>query len=158
MTHDPIGWADGINLYRYSLNDPLGLRDPYGLQAFCKLDTGVSGGAVQSPPGVNLSENIEQSKEMSFSEWYDHVSNKGPWDYKQQGRQYEGFGNTNYGATGKALGLPDQVIKRGAGWAAGRAGTKEDGHWWGKAPYGDSIIDQMYIDLGISYYDNTNKK
>lgn len=26
--------------------------------------------------------------------------NKGPWDYKQQGKQYQEFGNFNYGATG----------------------------------------------------------
>jgi len=41
----------------------------------------------------------------------------GPWDFKQQGGQYEDFGNYHYGAVGAALGLPELVLRRaGAGF------------------------------------------
>lgn len=47
--------------------------------------------------------------------FYDQVRNKGPWDLKQQGRQYEEAGNFVYGVTGKALRIPEQVLMRAAG-------------------------------------------
>ena len=69
---------------------------------------------------------------MNFSEWYNTVRNGGVWDYKQRGSEYENFGNFNYGATGRAVGVPAWILKCGAGWAQKRAGTsKQDwrGHW-----------------------------
>ena len=61
----------------------------------------------------------------------------------------------NYSATGRTMGVPAWILKRGAGWAQKRAGTsKQD---WrgplGPTPHGDDPVDQKYIQRGINYYD-----
>ncbi|MGP5737542.1 polymorphic toxin type 44 domain-containing protein [Pseudomonas aeruginosa] len=117
------------------------------------------------PPGVSLDANLEHSKSMRqiqfmkggypalYNWFYGMVRNKGEWDYKQKGRQYEEFGNFNYGAVGTAAGIPEQILLRAAGAAQGIAGTsKEDfGKWWGDSPYGDDRIDQVWIKAGVRY-------
>ena len=84
------------------------------------------------------------------------VRNGGNWDYKQKGSQYEDFGNFNYGATGRAVGIPAQILKRGAGWAQTRAGTskKDWGKPLGSPPHGDDPADQKQIQRGIDYHDS----
>uniref|UniRef100_UPI00403F1F27 polymorphic toxin type 44 domain-containing protein n=1 Tax=Massilia sp. METH4 TaxID=3123041 RepID=UPI00403F1F27 len=51
---------------------------------------------------------------------------------------YSQFGNFHYGATGSALGFPDEVFLQMAGWAQQQAGTS--GAAWGspsgRAPMG----------------------
>jgi hypothetical protein len=95
------------------------------------------------------------------------VRNKGPWDFKQQGRQYQEFGNYHYGLVGSAAGFPDELLLRAAGWAPMRAGTSAD-TWqsapfldqlqpfmpwpWGRPPYGDDPMDQLLIRMGSSDY------
>ena len=69
---------------------------------------------------------------------------------------YEDFGNFNYGATAAALGIPESVALR----AAGYAGQKARGHSTldsiktalGRAPFGDDPADQIQIGLGFDYY------
>lgn len=80
-------------------------------------------------------------------------SGRGPWDYKQKSREYEAFGNFNYGVTGIVLGIPESVLLRAAGAAQKAAGTSraEFGDWWGDAPYGDDHSDQHWIKEGIEY-------
>lgn len=82
--------------------------------------------------------------------------NKGPYDYKQRGRQYEDFGNFNYGAMTSAMGASDNLILRGAGAAQTRSGNTDPnfGSPWGGPPYGDDPADQAQIRAGISYYKN----
>ena len=77
----------------------------------------------------------------------------GPWNYKKQGRQYEAFGNFNYGATGTVLGIPEHVLLRAAGVAQTFAKTTkpEFGSWWGADPFGDDPRDQYWIRRGIEY-------
>jgi hypothetical protein len=86
--------------------------------------------------------------------FYDQVRNKGPWDYKQLGPQYQDFGNFNFGATGSAFGFPSDVLARGAGAAQQRAGTSTSawGDWYGRFPYGDDPADQAQIQKGIDYF------
>ncbi|AZF53443.1 hypothetical protein C4J85_2959 [Pseudomonas sp. R4-34-07] len=117
-----------------------------------------------APPGVWLDGNLQETKAQDsyypssgsafmYTWFYMKVRNKGPWDYKQQGRQYADFGNFNYGAVGTAAGIPEQVLLRGAGAAQTVAGTSstEFGEWWAGAPYGDDPVDQVWIKFGIDY-------
>lgn len=101
-----------------------------------------------------MNKNMCEAKDHWNPKWYyDQVRNKGPWDYKQQGPEYQDFGNFNYGATGAAYGWPGQVLMRMAGWAQERAGTSkpEWGDPLGSAPYGDDPDDQEQIQRGIEY-------
>ncbi len=86
--------------------------------------------------------------------WFkEQVRNKGPWDYKQKDGEYENFGNYNYGATGYAAGVPENILLRAAGWAQKRAGTskKQWGEYWFQEPYGDDPLDQHWIKKGIEH-------
>lgn len=114
------------------------------------------------PPGVSMDQNIKESHAHSVLDttgWFkSQVQNKGPWDYKQQGAQYQDFGNFNYGLTAAATGIPEQVALRGAGWAQQQAGTGQGG-WGGPldpngGPYGDDPADQALIKKGYEYYNS----
>lgn len=105
------------------------------------------------PDFVSINKNVEKANNMTIIDFYYAVRNKGIWDYKQKG-DFEDFGNFNFGVTGKAAGIPDTVLLRGAGWAQERAGTSLPswGHWWKKSPYGDDPNDQQKILEGIAFY------
>lgn len=118
-----------------------------------------SGIVPKAPPGANINANIYTAAQHFSPLWFlNQVSNSGEWDYKKQGQgsEYEDFGNFNYGATGAALGgigIPDQVLLRGAG-AYGMCCGTYDPKWgvpWGGAPYGDDPHDQEMIKQGIQY-------
>jgi hypothetical protein len=123
------------------------------------------------PPGASVDRNIQEAlivrhrlanNPLARLSWFHkQVKNKGPWDYKQRGAQYEQFGNFNYGATGAALGIDRTTLLREAGRAQVEAGTSRRGWgdpgwrinpWGGTPPYGDDPVDQMWIDRGIRYY------
>jgi YD repeat-containing protein len=95
------------------------------------------------------------------------VGNKMPWDYKQYGwtltdfgglgpSPYGDCGNFNFGASGRAWGIPLPILLRGAGYAQVAAGTStpEWGHWYNGPPYGDDPDDQAQIIAGYFYYKN----
>lgn len=116
------------------------------------------------PPGVSLDSNMRlaHSQEGHFSNgggaflfswFYSQVKNRGPWDFKQRGAQYESFGNFHYGAVGTAAGFSKETLLRAAGVAQSRAGTSNRlfGSWWSGAPYGDDPRDQYWITEGIDY-------
>jgi hypothetical protein len=71
-----------------------------------------------TPPSVNVDDNMRDAIAArvngGMSPWwfYDQVKNRGPWDYKQQGAQYQDFGNFNYGATGAAFGFSEDALAR----------------------------------------------
>ncbi|MFO1356892.1 MAG: polymorphic toxin type 44 domain-containing protein, partial [Gammaproteobacteria bacterium] len=116
-----------------------------------------------APPGVNVDNNIDIAKDYSWLNpgalvaFGNLVRNHGDWDYKQASNArpspYEAFGNFNYGATGAAMGMPDQVLLRMAGVASIVAGTspKDSSNPLWRAPYGDSPVDQSWIEKGIEY-------
>lgn len=85
--------------------------------------------------------------------FYQQVRNKGPWDYKQRAGNLANFGNFNYGATGFAAGIPEEILYMGAGFAQERAKTSKPhwGAWYGKFHYGDDPHDQFWIKQGIDY-------
>jgi RHS repeat-associated protein len=49
---DPIGYADGMNLYAYVGNDPVNSRDPFGL--WKEADDCIPGSCIAGPPGVYI--------------------------------------------------------------------------------------------------------
>ena len=130
-----------------------------------------SGGYI-SPPGVSVVTNMQSAQLFAdghdvlkqYLWFYNQVKNNSPannpngtnpnsWDYKQGGAQYEGFGNFNYGATGTAMGIPEEVLLRMAGAAQGGAKTslKNFGTPFGGPPYGDDPVDQAAIRDGIDF-------
>lgn len=117
-----------------------------------------------APPGVSLDQNIKESKAQKehfknggaaflLSWFYKKVRNRGDWDYKQLGPQFESFGNFNYGATGTASGISEAVLLRAAGAAQLVAGTSQADFdaMLAEAPYGDDPVDQAWIKAGIDY-------
>jgi RHS repeat-associated protein len=178
INRDPLGEEGGINLYGFVGNNPANEIDPLGLKHWSpglgmylpdpgdelvdkcprgpKPDPCAPLLPPDIPPGANVDQNILSAEGMNDPVWfYNQVKNKGPWDYKQQGPQYQPFGNFNFGAAGMGIStLSPQILQRGAGWAQGRAGTSQPGwgKWWRGYPYGDDPIDQYWIQRGIAYY------
>lgn len=62
--------------------------------------------ALAGAPGASVDTNIEMARGRSADNplgaafWFrKQVPDRAPWDYKQQGREYQAFGNFNFGAT-----------------------------------------------------------
>ena len=121
-------------------------------------------GQVTAQIDCYIDSNIANASDKWSPWWFrDQVKNGEPWDYKQQGSDYEDFGNFNYGATGAAFGFPDSVLLNEAGRAQQAAGTSLPS--WGSpgpslfpfldtAPFGDDPQDQYWIKEGIDFYRN----
>ena len=96
----------------------------------------------------------------AFGRWVGRVRPHGEWDDKRQGGTTD-QGNFSYGATAAALGIPEEVALRAAGFVqratntsgALFAGDKEPspsvGHL--RPPYGDGPWDQQVIAQGYRY-------
>lgn len=114
------------------------------------------------PPGADVDANMREAARMFPDPWAfrNAVKNKGPWDYKQQGKQYEHFGNFNYGATGHVWGFSDTFLLKKAGEAQIDAGTSRP-EWQpgggSEPPYGDDPEDQKWIQRGIDYAKSHSK-
>jgi RHS repeat-associated protein len=63
-------------------------------------------------------------------------------------------GNFNYGATGAAMGIPQDVLLRAAGLVQMVNGPCDpsNGYPWWRSPYGDQPWDQDAIRAGYQYY------
>lgn len=117
----------------------------------------------KSPPGVSTKSNSDEASKMSAFEFRDAVKNKGKWDYKQQGSEYEPYGNFNYGVTGRSVGFPPIILLQEAGRAQSAAGTSLPAWgspgalgqpWTGSGSFGDDPVDQFWIQQGIRKYDS----
>ncbi|CAA6816961.1 MAG: Unknown protein [uncultured Sulfurovum sp.] len=87
---------------------------------------------------------------------YKFTKNGSLLDFKQEGKEYQDYGNFAFGAVGSSLDIDDAILLRGAGWAQTRAGTSKSNYGtpYGFSPYGDDPRDQKYIKYGINYYRN----
>lgn len=127
-------------------------------------ETYPENGGYLAPSGVTVAANIavatayavNHSALESYVWFFNQVRNGGPWDYKQQGN-YQGFGNFNYGATGRAMGIPETVLHNMAGVAQLIAGTSAS-DWasiiWTSPSTADDPLDQAAILDGIEWADD----
>src|SRR5579859_4870525 len=175
ISEDPIGFRGGINKYSYVANNSLNWVDAFGTD---KKNKGCPDVPFH-PGGADVDQNIAEEESnapllpnifgapLVLEDFYQKVRNKGAWDYKQNfnlddfGKRvfpspYEDFGNFNYGATAAALGVPEDVTLRLAGFAGQRARdhSRLDSARTalGPAPFGDDPADQILIKLGYDYY------
>ncbi|OFW62680.1 MAG: hypothetical protein A2Y74_00455 [Actinobacteria bacterium RBG_13_63_9] len=67
--------------------------------------------------------------------------------------KYLDFASFNYGATGRAAGMPREFLLRLAGWSQEASGLhrSEWGSWAGPAPYGDDPRGRAKVMDGIQY-------
>lgn len=65
------------------------------------------------------------------------------------------FSSFNYGATGRAAGMPREMLLRLAGWSQQASGLyrQEWGTWSGSPPYGDDPVGAAQVLGGIEYYE-----
>ena len=135
------------------------------------------GQRIMAPPGVSLDKDICQATEMgkgaphvdpkaayaaSFLVWLHKVRYGGDWDYKTRDPSnvnVQNFGNFAFGATGTAMGIPEDILLAGAGLAQMQHdGSKHDTKRLG-VPFlgllggsnGDHPEDQDMIRRGIQY-------
>jgi uncharacterized protein RhaS with RHS repeats len=111
----------------------------------------------KGPQGASVGKNMQQAQNMSNSEFYKAVRNKGPWDYKQdKSDDYAPFGNFNFGATGSAAGFSNRTLLEGAGFASMKASDSHSKSWGmplvGFRSMGDDPVDQYWIQQGIRYF------
>lgn len=74
--------------------------------------------------------------------------------------RYLEYANFNFGLTGIAAGVPEEILLRMAGWAQKKSGMtrSEWGEWDGDPPYGDDPHEHMLIKEGfLFYYQNRDK-
>jgi hypothetical protein len=197
VSEDPIGFGGGLNLYAYVGNGPLMDRDPLGLerddamirqyingldprcQEICK---GSCSSVPYHNPNWNVNDNIRISQKSINPFWfYNQVKAGGPWDYKETTnryidgrREFEHFGNFNYGATCKAWGFSEFICLNEAGIAQ----QKGDGASYGRGEtsprlnyfsylhltdaraedWGDDPLDKQQIIEGFDYYDKWRER
>lgn len=74
--------------------------------------------------------------------------------------EYVEFASYNFGATGRAAGVPAETLLRIAGWSQAAAGLSrpEWGTWDGAAPYGDDPRGHDQVSNGIQYYEVTSRR
>ena len=70
--------------------------------------------------------------------------------------EYLDLSNFNYGATGRAAGMPAELLLRIAGWSQEASGLvrPEWGRWSGGPPYGDDPDGSQQVSNGISYFES----
>jgi hypothetical protein len=114
-----------------------------------------------APKGVSVADNMRLAKEHQgdLAWFYEMVKSGGPWDYKQGGAhpELEDFGNFNFGAVGRAFGIPEAILERGAGYYQEHSSRTSHPDWGsatsGTGSYGDDPVDQFWIDQGSRIYE-----
>ncbi len=173
LSQDPLGMVAGPNQYAYSGANPVSFRDPLGLdkeppdadEPICPpvpphpADVSVDGNIAYTEaisdftvPGA-LGPSIPVGKIVAPFVWFRDVCCwSSPWNYNAIGREYDDFGTFDYGATGVALGIPNNVL-------LGAAGIAKNLNYWSKGqsnPYLDQPLwnDPQKMDMivqGINY-------
>ncbi len=111
----------------------------------------------EGPTGTSIDDNIAEAQSWNLLPMLPFVKavyTHKRWDYKDKDSSYENFGNVNYGATGRAVGIPRVILQAGAGLAQYKDGTHkpEYGSFF-SSTFGDDPKDQEQIKLGMDYFD-----
>lgn len=158
-----------LNRYSYVENNPVNAVDPTGhasnkaLRAYAVPD---------APPGADLDANLREASAWwhRFNPTINHywliwrVAPGQSWDYKHQieGKDYQDFGNFNYGAVGAAAGFSEyellvaagavQVLQNAWSLATGHPEnvTASHGIPFIQYPYGDDMRDASNSRNGIA--------
>jgi hypothetical protein len=74
-----------------------------------------------------------------------------------QTSKYLDFSSLNYGATGRAAGMPRELLLRLAGWSQEASGLyrAQWGTWFAQPPYGDDPRGAAKVREGIDYYEKS---
>lgn len=74
--------------------------------------------------------------------------------------RYVEVSNFDFGNTGTAAGMHEEILLRMAGWAQEKSGLirSEWGNWIGDPPYGDDPKEHKLIKLGIQFYQENRDK
>lgn len=111
---------------------------------------------MRAHPSATMEERMGFFYELVRSNADYHLPIAASWDYKRDRREYEDFGNFNFGVMGIYLGLTDDAVLWGAGVAQGiNNGVSGSGQtlrsliWEGAR--GDNPEDQEMIKQGIAY-------
>jgi type VI secretion system secreted protein VgrG len=164
LTRDPIGISGGLNLYGAMDNNAVNVIDTFGLAPPPYPDGPIyyvnpfGGEPIEHNPFFTLTDNNVHTAERDIIypwTFRDMVNNNGPWDYKRRRKDWEDFGNYNFGATGAATGLFTlETLLREAGRKQCENNTSRPE--WGNPdsgpPYGDEPIDQYWIRQGWNDY------
>lgn len=75
------------------------------------------------------------------------------------GSEYLDFSSFNYGATGRAAGMPAELLLRLAGWSQQAAGLSRPdwGRWSNGPPYGDDPRGSQQVANGIAYFESKGR-
>jgi RHS repeat-associated protein len=152
VSEDPLGFIAGPDFYVYASNAPVDSNDPTGLCDNCNVRV------PKHLADADIMTNMIQSHQNRIIWWYIMVAKgHGPWDYKYYHgiahNEYDDFGNFNYGATGCVLGIPLNILLRGAGFAKQRLLGPNDPHGspLGRYPYGNQPDKQKQVIDGFNY-------
>jgi hypothetical protein len=114
------------------------------------------------PPGESVEQNFKRLVPSAGSvsavatrDAQELMRNRGKWDYKRRGREWEDAGNFNYGFISAALDIPEWFALRYAGWYGTHHGAHDEsqGHWYDlSGSFGDDPRDQAQIRQGYEYF------
>ena len=130
-----------------------------------KICIGCEGVQFPVPEGVDPIENIQTvlglvntaGHPVGIAIWTWLVWPEHPLDHARENqRQFEPYGNFEYGATGSALRLPEEVLVRAGGIVGMRRAAPGEGKPWDipgwRSCYGDQCADTLHIRAGVSFF------